>query len=144
MLVVVVGMTVAACSDDKDDAKPSTSTVAATTTTAIVTTTAAGAATGTNPEATNAPAAARTLECGTVGFTPQTEDAASQITATGLSCGDAESFVRIAGTLTGSLGPEELEVEGYRCVRTDSAQEPLPRGTYECNNGARKVTFVRS
>ena len=79
-----------------------------------------------------------------VGFTPNSEDAASEITATGLSCGEATAFVRVAGEQTSSGGPDSLEVEGYRCRRTGSEQDPLPLSRYECTNGERKVTFTRS
>lgn len=84
------------------------------------------------------------LRCGTVGFTPQTEDAASDITATGLSCDEARAFVEIAGRRTSSGGPDSVEVEGYTCTRTDYQEEPLPRSTYSCANGSKRVTFVRS
>ena len=100
--------------------------------------------TGTAP-ATNTPTAQpATLRCQTVGFTPNSEDAASDIRATGLSCDEAEAFVRIAGARTSSGGPDRLDVSGYRCVRTRSEQDPLPASHYECTNGPKKVTFVRS
>ena len=91
--------------------------------------------------ATPPPATAR---CNTVGFTPDSEDAASDITATGLSCDEAEAFVRVAGTRTSSGGPDHVEVSGYRCVRTGREEDPLPVSRYECTNGAKKVTFLRS
>ena len=85
-----------------------------------------------------------TLRCKMVGFTPNSEDAASEITATGLSCDEAEAFVRVAGERTSSGGPDRVDVSGYRCVRTGSEQDPLPLSRYECTNGDKKVTFVRS
>jgi hypothetical protein len=85
-----------------------------------------------------------TLRCETVGFTPNSEDAASEITATGLSCDEAEAFVRIAGERTSSGGPDRLDVSGFRCVRTGGEEDPLPMSRYECTNGNKKVTFVRS
>jgi hypothetical protein len=94
--------------------------------------------------ATTNTAPATTLRCGMVGFTPNSEDAASEITATGLSCNEAEAFVRVAGERTSSGGPDRLDVSGYRCVRTGSEQDPLPLSRYECTNGDKKVTFVRS
>lgn len=87
---------------------------------------------------------ASSFACGTVGFTPQTEDAASDITATGLSCDEARGFVELAGRQTSSGGPEAVEVEGYTCTRTDYQDEPLPRSTYSCTAGSKRVTFVRS
>lgn len=84
-----------------------------------------------------------TLECQTVGFTPQSEDAASSITATELSCTGAEAFVGIVGLLTSPGGPQQVDAEGYHCVLTRT-EESLPQAFYECTNGPKKVTFVRS
>ena len=85
------------------------------------------------------------LRCGMVGFTPNSEDAASDITVTtGSSCDAARAFVEVAGTRTSSGGPEQLDVEGYHCVRTESAEDPLPRSTYRCTRGTTVITFVRS
>ena len=111
------------------------------------TTTTAGPASTTTTRAgstTTARAAAATLDCQTIGFTPNSEDAASSVKATGLSCAEAEAFVRIAGRQTSSGGPAQVTVEGYRCVRVRSVQEPIPQAFYECTNGAKKVTFTRS
>ena len=100
--------------------------------------------TSTTGSTTTSSTVAAIHRCETVGFTPNSEDAASEITATSLGCDEAEAFVRIAGSRTSSGGPEQVEVEGYQCVRTRSEQEPLPRSFYECKNGAKTVTFVRS
>lgn len=88
--------------------------------------------------------AAATLDCATVGFTPRSEDAASSVTATGLPCAEAEAFVRVAGARTSSGGPAQLDVEGYRCVRVRTSQDPIPQAFYECTSGSKKVTFVRT
>ncbi len=40
--------------------------------------------------------------------------------------------------------PAQLDVEGYDCTRTRTEQDPLPRAFYECTNGPKTVTFVRS
>jgi hypothetical protein len=85
-----------------------------------------------------------TLECQTVGFTPQSEDAASSVTATGLPCAEAEAFVRIVGRLTSAGGPQQVDAEGYRCVLVRTEEEPLPQAFYECTNGPKRVTFVRT
>lgn len=68
-----------------------------------------------------------TLDCQTVGFTPNSEDAASSIKATGLTCAEAEAFVRIAGRQTSSGGPAQVDLEGYRCIRVRSSEDPLPQ-----------------
>lgn len=103
-----------------------------------------GSTTTTRAGSTTTARAAGTLNCQTIGFTPNSEDAASSVTATGLSCAEAEAFVRIAGRQTSSGGPAQVTVEGYRCVRVRSVQEPLPQAFYECTSGAKKVTFTRS
>ena len=111
------------------------------------TSTTAGApasTTTTRAGSTTTARAAGTLDCQTIGFTPNSEDAASSVKATGLTCAEAEAFVRIAGRQTSSGGPAELTVEGYRCVRVRSVQEPLPQAFYECTSGTKKVTFTRS
>lgn len=137
-----LGLVLTACGDDTapGSAGGTTTTLAdpATTgpTAADPTTTTSGARTATTQPVTS--------RCQTVGFTPNSEDAASDVTATGLSCADAEAFVRVAGTRTSSGGPQEVEVSGYRCVRTRSEEDPLPRAFYECTSGSKKVTFVRS
>ena len=87
---------------------------------------------------------AGTQSCRTVAFTPNSEDAASSVTATGLSCAEAEAFVRVAGTRTSSGGPSSVNVDGYRCVLTRSVPDPLPQAFYECTSDSKKVTFVRS
>lgn len=83
-------------------------------------------------------------ECTTVGFTPQTEDAASSIVATGLACGEAESFVRRLGPSVGTTGPARIDLDGFECVLARHEREPLPQGFYECTRGSEGITFVRS
>ncbi|MBW3547104.1 MAG: hypothetical protein KY452_03075 [Actinobacteria bacterium] len=83
-------------------------------------------------------------ECTTVGFTPQTEDAASSIVATGLSCEEAEAFVRRLGPSVSPGGPARIELEGFECVLTRYEREPLPQGFYECTSGSKRISFVRS
>ncbi|HET7722015.1 MAG TPA: superoxide dismutase family protein [Acidimicrobiales bacterium] len=120
---------------------PSTSFTSDTTST---TSGAPGSTTTTRAGSTTTARAAGTLNCQTIAFTPNSEDAASSVTATGLSCAEAEAFVRIAGRQTSSGGPAQVNVEGYRCVRVRSVQDPLPQAFYECTSGTKKVTFTRS
>lgn len=76
-------------------------------------------------------------ECTTVGFTPQTEDAASSIVASGLSCNEAEAFLRRLGPSVSPGGPARIELEGFNCVLTRHEEEPLPQGFYECTSGSK-------
>ncbi len=118
-LVAVLGLMIASCGDDGDEVAGDTT-------------------------ATSANETAGSQECEPVTFTPDSEDLASDVTATGLSCDEAEAFVRVAGQRTGAERPQEVDVEGYHCVRTSAEQDPLPRAHYECTSGAKKVTFVRT
>ncbi len=129
---------------DKDDAGTATTTSidgAASSTTSID---GAASSTTSSVVTTTTAAAAATLDCETVGFTPATEDAASSIQATGVSCEQARSFVREAGAVTSSGGPAQVDVLGYRCVRTRSLEDPIPQAFYECTKGDAKVTYVRT
>ena len=119
-------------------------TTSSTSVSGATTTSSRAATTTTRQGVTTTARAAATLDCQPVGFTPNSEDLASDIKATGLPCAEAEAFVRIAGRQTSSGGPAQLDVEGYRCTRVRTMQEPLPRAFYECTSGSKKVTFTRS
>jgi hypothetical protein len=119
------------CSDgDGDVATGST-----TSTTAIVATPTSSASVGTGGR------------CADQNFTPNSEDIASAIVATGLSCAEAEAFVRRVGPLVGATGgPAGIEVGGFACARTgqDDGAYGIPSADYECTDGARTVTFHRT
>jgi hypothetical protein len=133
--VAFLALALVSCGDGSDDPPAAPPTTAATASPTIP---------ATASTATTRTTAATTRECETVAFTPNSEDAASDVRATGLPCDEAEAFVRQAGMVTSSGGPQEVDVDGYHCVRTDSAQDPLPRSFYECTDGSKKITFVRS
>ncbi len=137
IIMAVLALALAACGDDAEPEAALTTTTKAVAAVQAVTTT-----TNRAPVATTIGPA--TSSCEPVGFTPDSEDVASDIRATGLSCAAASAFVRAAGQVTSSGGPQEVHVEGYHCVRTATYEEPLPRSSYECTDGARTVTFVRS
>lgn len=82
--------------------------------------------------------------CFDVGFTPNSDNVAGQIMATGLTCAEAEAFVRKVGVQARSVdGPARLEMDGFVCVRTRQSDLGLPAADYECTSGAKKVTFHR-
>ncbi|MEA2902546.1 MAG: hypothetical protein QOH36_2433 [Actinomycetota bacterium] len=86
-------------------------------------------------------------QCADQNFTPNSDDIAGDIVATGVSCAEAEAFVRRVGPLVGATGgPANIEVGGFACVRTkeDDGQYGIPSSDYECTNGDRKVTFHRT
>ena len=129
--LTVMGSVLAGCGDGND----SEGTAGTTTSTSLATTSSSVASTTT--------AQPVPVKCQSVGFTPNSEDGAFDVMATGLSCADAEAFVRNAGARTSSGGPPSVNVDGFRCVLTRKEQDPLPQAFYECTNGSRKVTFVR-
>ena len=134
MAVAAMASGLVACGDD--DTEPETTSTSVATSTALTSTSASTSTTGGG--------AGATLDCGTVGFTPQSEDAASQIKATGVTCEEARTFVEAAGARTSSGGPQQVTVNGYRCVLTRTVEDPLPFADYECTDGDKKITFTRS
>lgn len=90
----------------------------------------------------NAPSA---TVCKDVGFSPNTDNLASDIVATGIPCAEAEAFVRKVG---GPLGPinglPRTESDGFVCERTSQQEAGLPSATYVCTSGSRRITFVRT
>ena len=149
LAAAVLVVALAACSDDDDDTVSTDTTATtsnATTSTSAVSpsTTAAAGSTSTTMGSSSTAAPGKPLECGTVGFTPNSEDAASSITVTGGTCEEAKAFVEVAGTLTSSGGPASVDVRGYRCVRTRSVDDPLPAATYSCTRAGTTITFLRS
>jgi hypothetical protein len=81
------------------------------------------------------------IACQNVSFTPNTDDAAGSIIATGTTCAEAEALVRKVGALG---GPPGMEADGYVCAQTGQSDVGLASTEYECTNGPKKVTFNRT
>jgi hypothetical protein len=144
-LLAVAVLLVACGEGDDGDAGPSQT--AAPTTTAAPGTTAAPSTTSTTiarTTSTTVRSTQGTVRCSSVGFTPNSDNVASEIVATGLSCTEAEALVRAVGGPLGPGGPERASANGFTCVLTGRSSEGLESATYECTNGARKVTFRRT
>lgn len=145
-LVLLVG-----CGGDDDKPSP-TSTLPTTTTAAPVTTTTVSPEPTTVPQAvaTTRPSTPQTtaapvaLDCPEMVFNENGEDAAYNVVATGLSCEEANGFIKkVHDTLT-AVGPAEADLEGFHCVRTGTEEFGMPSSDYRCTTGAKKVTFARS
>ena len=68
-----------------------------------------------------------TRACGQVAFTPNSDDVAARIRATGLTCGLARDFVR------DSKGRPGDRFRGFRCTRSAVENpEGLPYTRYRC------------
>ena len=79
-----------------------------------------------------------TRRCGQVAFTPNSEDVASHIRATGLTCGLARDFVRDS---RGRPGPR---FRGFRC-RSTAVNDPeaLPYRRYRCTGAGDVIRWRR-
>lgn len=121
-------------------ATQATTDVPTTATTAPIPTTVAATVT-TAASATTVP------KCTDQTLSANPEDTASNIQATGLSCADAEAFVRAAGVQMRSPNdPARVESGGYVCNRTSlrSGDHGPALATFECVSGPAKVTFQRA
>lgn len=86
-----------------------------------------------------------TVECPDIGFTPNSDDVAGNIKATGATCDEASALVReVRRTHNAYSGPRALERGGFTCsvVVTDSLE--LPYSTYTCVTGAKRVMWEKT
>lgn len=91
-----------------------------------------------------APAEPVTARCNDIGFAPNSDNLASDIVATNMTCAEADALIRKVGGPLGPInGPERAEADGFTCIRVSQSDSRLPTATYECTNGAQKVVFVR-
>ena len=88
---------------------------------------AAAQGTGAQPE---------TRRCGQIGFTPNSDDVASRIRATGLTCGLARDFVR------DSEGRPGARFRGFACTST-AVDATLPYRRYRCTGAGDVITWRR-
>lgn len=88
---------------------------------------------------TAAPAA-----CGDLGFTPQTEDAAWDITATGVDCEAARELVTwVAANHNFYSGPPSLDAPGFSCTMR-LEDDTMPAGFYTCSSGPATVEWKKT
>ena len=86
-----------------------------------------------------------TANCDDVGFSPNSDNLASDIVAHGLSCEEAETVVRKVGGPLGPInGAARGEADGFTCVRTSQEEAGLPSAAYECTRGGQRITFIRT
>lgn len=103
---VLLALVLSGCGGDGGDGRAA-DTTSAPASTATTTTSATAPTTTTTPGPSSSTAPPAIVRCGTVGFTPASEDAAGDITATGASCDEARAFVEMAGRRTSSGGPQD-------------------------------------
>lgn len=94
------------------------------------------------PETTTAPTT--TVSCPNIGLEAGSDNAASSIRSTGVSCADASKLVRtVAAGHNFYSGPRAFSMGGYNCtVVTDDTG--LPKGNYTCTAGSKRVTWTKT
>jgi hypothetical protein len=81
--------------------------------------------------------------CPTVAFGVQ--NVASDIYANGLTCEDAESFLRAHAAPWGpENGPAHADADGFSCDRTGQSDIHLPRANYKCTRDSQILSFIRT
>lgn len=83
--------------------------------------------------------------CDDIWFSENSEDMASLIVATGVSCTEAESVIREVDPLLGpTTGLDPAYAQGFECSQMFQSDEGLPSATYQCTRGSEAITFVRT
>ncbi len=75
--------------------------------------------------------------CGTMAFTPNSDDMASKITAEGVSCKAAREVVRAA------KGRPGTRFRGYRCTKKE-LDTALPSWRYRCTDGDKRIRWTKT
>jgi hypothetical protein len=84
------------------------------------------------------------VKCPQIGFTPNSDDVAADIEATGVDCDEASALVRKVRDRRGVVGEQRnftLPPWSCRAARGDTALEST---AYRCDDGARRVTWQKT
>ena len=81
--------------------------------------------------------AATTKSCAQVPFTPNSDDVAGEIRATGLTCGLARDFI------LDSEGRPGKRFRGFRCTSTTVGGATLPYTSYRCTGAGDVIRWRR-
>jgi hypothetical protein len=141
VIAVVAVLVLAGCGDEDESASVGAQGTPPPSSSPPATATTVGPSTAVTPTSATAP------RCANVSFSSDTEDVATDIRSTGLSCTEAEALVRKLGALVSSpTGPSRVESDGFVCTRLSvrSGDHGPPLGTFDCTNAGTKVTFVRA
>ena len=86
------------------------------------------------------------MSCPNIGYTPNTEDIASQITVTRVTCTDATALLRqVRASHNYISGPRTFVSGEYACtVVTTQDRGGFETGRYTCVAGERRVTWIKS
>lgn len=109
--------------------------------------TSAAPTTTTPPATTTTVPSGAALPCANVALSTSSEDVASGVRSTGLTCTEAEALLKKVGPQMNSVdSPSRVETDGFACSRTSlrSGDHGLPVATFDCSKGPTKVTFTRA
>lgn len=82
--------------------------------------------------------------CGDVHFDASSDNAAWEISATGVSCADAVALVkRVAQEHNFVSGPRQFTTDGWACTVT-TTEDGMPQGAYGCRKGAALVSWDKT
>lgn len=85
-----------------------------------------------------------TVECPDIPFTPNTEDIAADIKATGTGCTEASAFVRkVRQEHNPYSGPRAFRLDGFTCQVVSDETGDLPVGHYTCTAGVSVITWTK-
>jgi hypothetical protein len=92
-----------------------------------------------------APSSAAPAECPQIGFTPDSDDVAGDIAATGLDCTEASDLVRRTREQHYALGsPRLFRLDPFTCRAVFEDGPGLANTTYRCEDGPRRVTWRKT
>ena len=86
---------------------------------------------------------ATSTNCGDVGFTPQTDDGAFNIVATGVSCERARRVAAITRNRR-YADPLSYEADGFSCTGARVPNDGLPGVNWRCTRSGDTITFTRN
>lgn len=82
--------------------------------------------------------------CGDVHFDASSDNAAWEISATGVSCADAVALVkRVAQEHNFVSGPRQFTTDGWACTVT-TTEDGMPQGAYGCRKDAALVSWDKT
>jgi hypothetical protein len=86
---------------------------------------------------------AKAVRCGDVAFTPQSDDGAFNIVATGVSCEGARRVAALTRNRR-HADPLSYEADGFSCTGTRVPNDGLPSVDWRCTRNGDTITFTRS
>lgn len=84
-------------------------------------------------------------KCPQIGFTPDSDDVAADITASAIDCAGASDLVRrVKQEHDPVTGPRLFRADPFTCRAVRNERVPLERTEYRCGDGARRVTWNKT